>query len=186
MKQDMVFEKQDFSAGIDASEFDNCQFIDCNFQQADLSRIIFSDCSFSECNLSLADISGSSFQNVSFSGCKLLGLRFDRVNPFGFEVHFDRCRLENSVFYGLRLKNSRWNSSDLSHCDFTRSDLSGSDLSGCQLTNAVFDDTNLSKADLRFAINFSIDPNRNTIKAARFSSDGLSGLLKGFGIRIDQ
>ena len=43
----------------------------------------------------------------------------------------------------------------------------------------------LEKADFRGAFNYSLDPELNRIKGARFSPAGLAGLLGKYGIRID-
>jgi hypothetical protein len=52
------------------------------------------------------------------------------------------------------------------------------------LAGALFDQTNVSKADFRSAFNFVIHPSINQIKKAKFSQDGLAGLLQGFDIHI--
>jgi fluoroquinolone resistance protein len=49
---------------------------------------------------------------------------------------------------------------------------------------SVFDRTNLEKADFRSAGNYSIDPTTNKIKKARFSLDGVAGLLDKYDIEI--
>jgi hypothetical protein len=50
---------------------------------------------------------------------------------------------------------------------------------------ANFDSTNLEKVDLRTAFNYSISPERNRIKKAKFSSQGLVGLLQHHDIIIE-
>ena len=55
----------------------------------------------------------------------------------------------------------------------------------CDMAKAKFEKTNLEKADFRTAINFTIDPEKNRLKKARFSSAGLPGLLYKYDIEID-
>jgi uncharacterized protein YjbI with pentapeptide repeats len=68
--------------------------------------------------------------------------------------------------------------------DFTESDFSEAIFDDCDLAGALFDQTNLSKADFRSAFNFIIHPSINQIKKAKFSQNGLAGLLQGFDISI--
>jgi hypothetical protein len=44
---------------------------------------------------------------------------------------------------------------------------------------------NLKKADLRTAYNYHIDPESNKLKKAKFSLQGLPGLLDKYGIDIE-
>ena len=50
---------------------------------------------------------------------------------------------------------------------------------------ASFDRTNLEKADLRTANNYTIDPAINRVKKARFAYPGVLGLLRNYDLRID-
>lgn len=68
--------------------------------------------------------------------------------------------------------------------DFSQADLSGASFLGSELSGAVFDQTNLEKADFREAENYRIDPESNRIKIARFDLEGLPGLLGKYGIKI--
>jgi uncharacterized protein YjbI with pentapeptide repeats len=55
---------------------------------------------------------------------------------------------------------------------------------GCDLLGATFLQTNLEKADFRNAVNYSLDPDQNKVKKARFSAEGLGGLLQKYGIEV--
>jgi uncharacterized protein YjbI with pentapeptide repeats len=68
--------------------------------------------------------------------------------------------------------------------DLIDADLAGTVLDACDFHRAKFDNTNLEKADLRTSYNFSIDPERNKLKKAKFSRDGLAGLLGKYDIII--
>jgi fluoroquinolone resistance protein len=69
--------------------------------------------------------------------------------------------------------------------DFTETDLMGSIFENCQLQQAVFDRTNLEGCDFRASYQYNIDPQINKVKKARFSLDGVGGLLKVFGVLIE-
>nr|WP_262712761.1 pentapeptide repeat-containing protein [Algibacter pacificus] len=138
-----------------------------------------------DCNLSSANIAGSTFQEVKFVGCKLLGLHFESCNPFGFAVFFENCQLNHASFYQMELKYVQFSNTKLIHADFSESDLSKSSFEGCDLQGATFENTNLEKADFRKAINYAIHPGKNKLKGAKFSLDGVAGLLTVYGVDID-
>jgi uncharacterized protein YjbI with pentapeptide repeats len=68
--------------------------------------------------------------------------------------------------------------------DFTEANFSEAKFDDCDLAGALFDRTNLEKADFRNAYNYRISPTINRLKKAKFSQDGLAGLLSDFGIVI--
>jgi fluoroquinolone resistance protein len=49
----------------------------------------------------------------------------------------------------------------------------------------VFNRTNLEKCDFRTAFDYSIDPETNRLKNARFSTSGISGLLDKYNLIIE-
>ncbi|MDB5274371.1 MAG: putative low-complexity protein, partial [Chitinophagaceae bacterium] len=53
------------------------------------------------------------------------------------------------------------------------------------LLDAVFNGTQLEKADFVTAVNYTIDPELNNIKKAKFSLHGLPGLLAKYGISVE-
>jgi uncharacterized protein YjbI with pentapeptide repeats len=73
----------------------------------------------------------------------------------------------------------------LQEVDFTESDLSGSAFDNCDLSGALFENTNLEKTDFRSAFNYTINPEINRMKKARFSLSGIVGLLGKYGIVIE-
>lgn len=183
---DKTFQNIDYTQNvIDKGEFENCVFSQCNFEGVDLSQNIFIDCTFSSCNLSLSKLTKTAFRDVSFKDCKLLGLRFENCNDFLFEVRFENCILNLSSFYKRNSKKTLFNNCSLQEVDFSEADLSGSTFNNCNLSKAIFDNCNLEKVDFRTAFNYSISPERNRIKKAKFSSQGLAGLLQHYDIIID-
>lgn len=73
----------------------------------------------------------------------------------------------------------------LQEADFTDSDLSQAVFSNCDFSGATFDNTNMEKADFRTSFNYSLDPEKNKIKKARFSIPGVIGLLDKYKIEIE-
>lgn len=165
-------------------EYDNCIFNSCNLGDKDLSGYKFSDCTFNGCNLSMAKLNKTSFRDVSFKDCKMLGLRFDTCDEFALSFSFDGCQLNHSSFYKRRIKKCLFRNSQLRETDFADADLTGAIFDNCDLAQASFDHTILEGADFRSSFNYSIDPESNRIKGAKFSIAGVAGLLDKFDIEI--
>lgn len=181
-----VFEKIDFThENLSTAEYENCRFVDCNFANNNLSTIVFIDCDFKGCNLSMASINNTAFREVAFTECKLLGLHFNTCNDFLFSVNFKDCLLNLSSFYKLRLKKNKFINCTLHEVDFVESDLSNAVFDNCDLRGAIFDKSILEKADFRTAYNYSINPENNRLKKARFSLSGVAGLLDKYEILIE-
>ena len=181
-----VYTRIDFaSEGFPGGEYELCTFSDCNFSGCDLSDVIFSECKFSNCNLSLVKTSQTAFREVIISESKILGVHFENCNPFLFSINFDRCMLNLTSFYQLNIKKARFINCNLAEADFTECDLTHSLFDNCDLSGTVFENTNLEHADFRTAFNYSIDPDMNRMKKARFSMTGIAGLLGKYGIVID-
>ena len=114
-----------------------------------------------------------------------MGLRFENCSDFLFTADFDHCQLNLSSFTGMKLKRTKFNNSTLCEVDFSGADLSHALFENCDLSRAVFERSLLEKADFRTAYNFSIDPEMNKIKKAKFSAAGIAGLLNKYDIEIE-
>jgi fluoroquinolone resistance protein len=192
--EEKTFDKIDFTqAPLGKGEYEYCTFLNCDLSYAELSELKFLECEFLGCNLSLAKLTQTALKDIKFKGCKMLGLNFGECNEFGFAVSFDTCILDRSSFLGtasplkkrVKLKQTVFKNSQLYEVDFTECDLSSASFDNCDLTGAIFKDTILEKTDLRNAINYSIDPELNRIKKAKFSRSGIAGLLDKYDIEIE-
>ena len=184
--EDKTFEGMDFTdGGLSGGEYENCTFNNCRFVNGDLSGITFSECKFINCDLSMAKIVNTALREITFKGCKLLGLHFDDCNGFLFSVKFQGCQLHLASFYQRSLKGTLLEDCNLQEVDFAEADLTGVIFSNCDLSGAIFQNTTMEKADFRTAYNYSIDPERNRIKKAKFSRMGLVGLLDKYGLIIE-
>ncbi|MNY34865.1 Pentapeptide repeats (8 copies) [compost metagenome] len=93
--------------------------------------------------------------------------------------------LNHSSFYQLDIRKTVFKNCRLQEVDFTEANLSNSFFDDSNLTNAVFDRTILDQANLKNAINYSINPNKNQLKKTKFAKDNLAGLLDQLQIIID-
>ncbi len=180
------FENCDYSEQrLPRATYDECNFVNCNFSDSSLSGITFVACKFENCNFSMAKFGDTALRDVRFNNCKLMGLHFEHCNPLLLEIAFDNCLLNFSAFYQLPLPNTTFKNCSLQEVDFTEADLTAATFSNCDLHKALFEKTVLEQADLRSAYNFSIDPEINRIKKAKFSTSNIIGLLGKYNIEIE-
>lgn len=171
---------------LEVAEYEYCTFTNCNFSSSTLSNIRFLECEFFDCDFSNANINNVSFQNVKFQNCKMLGLQFNSCNEFGFAASFDKCQLDHSIFFKMKLNRTYFKNTQLKGVDFSEADLKKSLLINCNLLDATFQNTNLELVDLRNATNYSIDPEQNRLKGAKFSLSEVIGLLNKYQIKIER
>jgi fluoroquinolone resistance protein len=182
---DEKFEKIIFSEKpLKPGEFEGCTFNQCDFLNARLAGFRFIDCEFRSCNLSLAVLHNTTLRDVKFTSCKMLGLHFEDCDQLGLTVTFESCKLQSSTFFKVKMKKTVFRNCDLQETDFSEAEMVECIFDNCDLHRAVFDHTNLGKADLRTAYNYTINPATNRIKKARFSLPGLPGLLVQYEIEI--
>lgn len=177
----LEFDRKQFPQG----DYEGCHFVNCNFGGADLSHYRFTECIFKASNLSNILAEQTSFNDVKFIECKMLGVHFDQCSEFLFSVFFQQCTLTLSSFYKRTLKKTTFHTTILHDVDFTDADLSASVFDDCDLLNAKFENTVLEKTDFRRAFNYVLDPSMNRIKKAKFSREGLAGLLARYDIIIE-
>ncbi len=145
------------SARVQGARFEKCSFEKCVFTGARFTESTFTDCVFDGCELSMIRVDGSTFQGVRFVNCRAMGIHWNAAAPMTFSVRFEKSRLDNSVFAGLKLKSlvveeSTANGVDWSKCDLTGAKFPRSDLRGAILTGAV-----IRKAEFLDAEGFRFD-----------------------------
>jgi uncharacterized protein YjbI with pentapeptide repeats len=183
--KDRNFGIEDFkNAPLLKGEYENCSFQNADLSNSDLSGFIFVDCKFIACNLSMVKTSNTTFRDIVFLDCKILGLHFETCQKFGLIFSFENCVLDHSSFYQLKIRKTNFNRCQLREVDFTEADVSGSIFNKCDLNGAVFDHTVLEKSDLSTAFGYSIDPEKNKIKKARFALSEIMGLLGKYDIEL--
>lgn len=179
--EDQLVEKKN---ELQMATYENCIFKSCNFERADFSSYKFIDCIFDNCNLSLITQENIAIQDCSFKHCKILGFPFFKANTFNLSFSFDNCILDHSSFQGLKIKKTSFVNCSLKEVDFENTDCSQSVFDNCNMERALFYQTNMVNADFRTAYNYTLDPEFNMLKGAKFSLDGIPGLLHKYKIKI--
>jgi len=180
------FDKIDFRENaLPDGSYEECQFINCNFNGVDLSGRTFVSCTFDGCDASLVKLKNTSLQDVKFLNCKLLGVQFSDCRKFLLELAFENCMIKLSLFSGMKLKHMHFKNCNLQETDFSEADLTGTFFDTCDLLQATFFHTNLEQANFTSAFNYSINPETNRLRKAKFSLHGVVGLLDTYGIEIE-
>lgn len=179
------YKNQDYTANIlTKGEYSECTFINCNFENSDLSNISFLECEFINCNLSNIGVKHTIFNDVAFKDCKMVGIHFQNCNDFLLGFNFLACTLNLSSFYQLKISSTKFLNCKMQQIDFTETEAKNTLFSNCDLKDSIFDSTNLLNADFSSAYNISINPSTNQLKNAIFSKDNCFGLLNSFQIKI--
>ena len=164
-------------------DYENCEFSGCTF--SDISNLNFINCSFKNCNLSNCKMNNVKLQEVVFTDCKLLGVNFYQAKDFAFAIQCEKCILDYASFDSKKLNKSGFRQCKMHEVNFTKADLSKTIFFDCDLYEAIFAQTNLSGVDLTSIQNFSIDPEINNLKKAKFQSQDLERLLYKYDIIIE-
>lgn len=180
-----VFREKDLKDLKFPAEFEDCEFLGCTLENMDLGRSRFEECVFKDCQLKMCNLPDTSFQNVTFDESKLVGMLFEHCSAMLLSMTFTNCQLSLPSFRGLDLKESSFKDSKLEEADFTGADLSAVVFDSCRLDRSIFERSNLEGTDFRTAEGFSLDPERNQMKGAKFTTRGLSGLLEKHGLDIE-
>ena len=181
-----TFEKVSFiDKKVNNREFEDCVFKNCDFSNSDFSNNTFMDCEFIDCNLSMIQLSGTSLKTIHFRDCKLLGIQFQECADFLFSVNFQDCVLDYSSFANKKMPKTSFNSCSIKEVSFIGTNLTNSVFENCDLENAIFNDTQLGGVNFMTARNFIIDPEFNPMRKAKFSTQGIVGLLDKYDIKIE-
>lgn len=179
-----IFEKSFPVKGTKETQFEDCRFKNCDLQTVNFAGCDFSTTTFESCNLSMVKFGYIGLDKVHFTGCKMVGADFTTVKDFLFNPKFTDCILDYAAFMKKKNRKGRFDKCSLKGADFSDADLTEALFSQCDLSLAVFMNTLLNGANFTTAHSYTIDPERNSIRKARFSSDGLAGLLTNYGIII--
>jgi len=184
------YEEKEFSSlALQDLDLTDVEFFKCEFKsiimiKGKLSACRFENCTFISSDLSLLSIQDCSFTDVEFVNCKLLGIDWTKI-CLPIKIGFAGCKMNDSVFYGMDLRNIQMVSCEVRNVDFEKCNLSKSNLKSSDFLNSTFAGANLSFADLSDAKNYSINPTQSNIKKAKFSLPEVLTLLDTWGIQID-
>lgn len=165
--------------------FECCSFVGCDFSDAVFNSVKFIECKFTGCNLSMAKLSECELKGILFNGCKMLGINFSECSDLMFSVEFSNCILDYCSFERKKIIKTPFSDCSLRNADFSECDLTGSSFKNCDLLYTAFNRTNLKQVDFVSARSYIINPEANNIRKAKFSAEGLPGLLAKYDIEIE-
>lgn len=162
--------------------FYSCTFHYCDFTEICLDTCVFENCKFFECNFSLLSVKHTRFIDVVFQKSKINGVDFSECDRLITEISFLECRVRNCNFSGLYLKKQNFSHSEIIESDFINTELRSSDFSHCLLTGTMFHNCNLMKADFSYAKNYTLNPEGNQLRKAKFTMPEAVALLQHLDI----
>ena len=175
-----IFEEID----IKYKDYENCTFRYCDFTQCDFMAVTFIDCNFFDCNFNDTKINYVSLRGAFFTKCNFTNVNFAMTDQVIYDFGFKDCLLDYAKFYKLKLKKMQFINCSMVSVDFMESDLTEVLFDNCNLRLAVFERTIANKTDFVTSYNYTIDPEKNKLKKAQFSVDGLKGLLMKYDIVV--
>lgn len=179
------FEKENYVEQKLEGFFEDCEFTECDFTDAQIENSGFTNCKFFHCNFSNAKLIKTSLTDCHFLHCKMMGISFDLCENFFYTLQVKDSTLDYASLYNLKLRLSKFTNCSFRESDLTRTDFTSAIFNHCDFTAAHFEQTNLEKADLHTSRNYLIDPEKNKIKKARFSMHQVLGLLYKYDIIIE-
>lgn len=124
-----------------------------------------------------------------FQGCAIIGMEWQKLGrksqvmlPFSF---FTNCTLKYNIFSDFNMKKMDFSNSNLQGTMFMHCDLRDSNFRYTGLGEAVLRQDDLRGSDFRDAVDYSISPEENRLKKAKFSFPEVIRLLDSTGIIID-
>jgi len=166
------------------ADFENCIFDRCDFSNCNFTGVAFIDCIFNDCNFASAKINYVGLRGAAFNNCDFSDVNFAMVDPLLFDISFTGCNLDYTKFYTLKLPRTIFTDCSIVASDFMSSDLTDAIFDNCNLHKSTFIDTIAVRADFSSSFNYAMDPERNKLKKAIFSKDGLIGLLSKYEIVV--
>lgn len=180
-----VFEKDEvLTIATVETQFDACVFKNLDFTTTNFLGCDFTNCTFDNCNFSMVKFGPIGLDKVFFLNCKMIGADFTHAKDFLFAANFTNCILDYAAFMKKKNRKCHFNNCSLKGADFSEADLTGAQFERCNLSAAVFMRSILNGANFVSSFNFTIDPEKNMLRKAKFTADGLVGLLTNYGIIV--
>ncbi len=165
-------------------KFSSCCFSHVTLKETNCRKAHFSSCTFKGCQLDRVDMQGAVFHDVLFEECKIVAGAFFLCNTKLFSPQFKNCFLMGCNFSHLDMKRVDFSSSKIHDCYFNETVLVEANFQGVDLKGSAFHRADLSKADLRGAKNYGIDPTVNTLQGVRVSLPEALSFLEFFSVKI--
>ena len=182
---DQVFEKiTSLPTATKQTQFEDCTFKNCDLTQANFYGCNFVKCTFINCNLSMVKFANIGLDQIQFTDCKMVGADFSNAKDFLFGVNFSNCILDYAAFMKKKNRKAKFENCSLKGADFSEADLTDAKFLNCDFDRAVFIKSILNGANFSSSFNFTIDPETNSLRKAKFATSGLIGLLTNYGIIV--
>jgi adenylate cyclase, class 1 len=140
------------SVEIQETEFVDCRYLECDFENVQATRCRWTDTVFTKCRFSGSSITSCSFDRVTFTECSFTDCRFD--DSALSDVTFVACTLQRCPFGGASFLRATMDRMLLSGCGFhqatlERVSISSSRVQECDFGQAMLFDATVANSDFR-------------------------------------
>lgn len=157
----VTFEEIDFRGhDLTGLQAPSASFRKCQMQETTLDRALLPMAEFPDCDLSGTKVRDAILSGADLRGCPAAGMDFSRSHLEALRAD-DATTFEGSTFHEVSGTGLIIEGSNISGCDFLRSDLQGARFVGtvaagarfekCDLRKTAFDDADLTGARMDFA-----------------------------------
>ena len=126
-----------YKLDAEASLFERCRFIDCEFEKASFIDVIFDNCDFSNSHFVKVY-----FNRCEFKNCKCLGTIFS-------EAVMKHVKIMDSTLKYASLNNAKFEYVEMNHCDMTESSISETIHKNWNASKCLFIGTNFFRTKLK-------------------------------------
>lgn len=165
-------------------QFEDCKFSGLNFSDYNFRSTSFMNCKFINCNLANQDFLNVSMRDVQFELCNLIGVNWCNLKRLENQ-EFCNCKLNFSVFQGLKLKKIKIVDCSALDVDFSDSDLTESIFTGSLLEGAIFNRATLINSDFRSAKNYLFDLRTTKVKGLKLRLPEAMNLFSALGVNVE-
>lgn len=170
---------------LEATEFYDCTFKECSFNQSKISNCIFKDCHFINCDLSMAKVQYTRFENISFEKSRLLGIDWsETTHKLKFLIKCDNSDLSYGFFANMKLDGSEFTKCKLHEIVFDACSMKKCLFNGSNLMKTSFIKCNLSESNFSKAEAYAIDLDGNIVKGTIVEIPEAYNLLYQYGLEV--
>jgi uncharacterized protein YjbI with pentapeptide repeats len=184
--EDSEFASVNFNRlNISGQTFENCKFSSCHFQNMAMPGAAFRYCVFEKCEFILTKMNDVTLSDTIFESCKIMGVNFSECNNFAFSAEYHNCAIDNSMFFSMDFRKSKFLKCRLIDTDLSDCDFSEVDFSDTVFKNVTIHNCNFEKADFRSSQGYAINAATNQVRNARFSLPEAQSFLSFLGIKLE-
>ncbi|MAD61851.1 MAG: hypothetical protein CMH49_10135 [Myxococcales bacterium] len=171
---------------LEPVELYDCEIIGARLSKSTLKRWVFENCTFKDSDLSNLNFESCVFDHCHFEACRLIGSQFIQSSDKKQQISFKDCDLSLSNLSQMNLEGVSFSHCNCSDVDFSYSNLTMAQFIETQVHQALFENSNLSEAELSGALGEQFDPSLNQMTNATVTISTAIRLVENLGLKVRQ